>query len=220
MSRTEELSDTELIPAFHPELQSPLWNGNWCQLEQGRTVNMPQTSNSAMTFVAFTYEKDIGSVRLVSGAHRVGELEVNGTLNAPVPVLHNFHGENLAVTNTSNTGIPIWIAAYRFGFNHPQHLGNDGTPVLLPPFFSTQGNARASFQELIISSPGNYAVFTVMFGGRAFIYAVNAPGDLPDGYTKTTPGNTIKISRDFLGAEIYVANLSPYKSGEGTVRLV
>ncbi len=208
-----------LAPAFDIELQSPLWDGSWCRLEQNRSVNMPQTSDSAMTFVAFTFTKDIGSVRLASGVNTPKTLEVDGRLKAPIPFLHNGRGDNLEVTNTSATDIPIWIAAVRFGSGNPVPLRNDGTPVVLSPSTSARGRTQHSLQDLNLWSPDPYAVFTVMYGGDAFIYALNAPGELPEGYTDIRHGHTMLIPRNFRGAEVCVANLSPYQSGEGAVWL-
>jgi len=195
------------------------------------SVNMPQTINGYLTVTYWNTAaaQDNGSIVWSSGGGIPTMVEVDAQMGAPVIQVQNFFGNNLTVTNLSKTA-SIQVAAWGPGFGTSTPLPSTGVPVPLPPYapgVTTSNSATcvtsANFMALTLSSTKGYTVFALYVGNAVpQLYAVNAPDPtkVPAGYARVTSGNSIQIMNNWLGATMYVANLSPGSSQNGQVSLV
>jgi hypothetical protein len=200
------------------------WDGSPTTLNQGEGVSLSQTpvGDLIVTFFNKSEENDAGQIALTTGGSNPQFIPVDPLMNAPQIMIQNFEGNNLNLTNTSITGVPIEVQAWGPGYGKPEKLPDDGVFYSLNPYNSRTTKSNPNFMQLVMRALGQYTVFGVFIGSKPSIYCVNAPD--PDtvpvkGYTTITKNNNWPVSNNWLGKTIWVVNLSALTSTQGEVSL-
>jgi hypothetical protein len=198
------------------------WTGIPIPLEPNQGVTMPKTPTGqiVLAYKNQALDADLGQLAVTSGGSPPKILDVEALLNAPNLEIQNYEGNNLNVTNISNTAT-IWIAAYGPGFNTSSQLPI-GTPVAVAPYACTATRSQPNFQRLTVSAPGQYSVAVVYIGSTPSVYAINSPdaSTVPAGYTKVLAANTLPLTDNWLGKSLWVGNLSPDTNDGFSVTLI
>ena len=90
------------------------------------------------------------------------------------------------------------------------------------PFDARRTVSRPGFQRLLLSNPGEVAVFLLFVGSAPSLYGVNVdPAAPPPGtFTATTVNNSLPLLEDWMGQGIYVANVSSLAAQGSVVSLL
>ncbi len=205
------------------------WDGSPATINQDQSKQLSAPNGT----LVFAYQNtgtttSAGEVTLTSGGGQPTSLPAPAGTNQPEIYTHNWQGNNLNVSNTSDSATPIWIAAMGPGQKGvtPTNLPADGTSVTVDQGKAVQGTAVARYMRLNLRAPsGNLTIFAIVGGptdsggNNAHVIAVNAAQDTPPpGYYAATSNNYYSYQFNWGSATVFVANLSPQASS-GTVSL-
>jgi hypothetical protein len=222
------------------------WTGSPTSLNVNQNVNLAQTTNGSMVFVAqnYTQGNNAGTIWYSSGGAKPTTLPVPQLTNQPAAVIANWGGQNLSVTNKSVNAQPIVIQAIGpglAGLPPPSKLNPYGTAVQVGQYGIATGTMTGWMTlQLTASLPSVIAVVggpPDVTGNNAYLIALSSPSGTtgvasdqygtapvtpaPPGYYATTVANTYNFgSINWGSATIFVANLSGGSTNLVSVTLV
>lgn len=200
------------------------WNGAATTLAQYEAVSMPQTPDGSMLlgYCNVSPFNSAGKLAWTSAASAPVMLLAPALAMAPSVFAHDWHGNNLTITNISvATATPISVAAYGPGLGSvpvPLPVGPPG--VLLALSQAAQGATTGRWMQLgFRQSNGDPAVFGIIGGPagadgtNAYVIALNsAAGETgpntgtpaPPGYYATSAGNSWSYELNWPDGLLYV----------------
>jgi hypothetical protein len=216
------------------------WNGDPTTLQQGNSVNMPQTSDGSMVlgYQNMSSGNDKGDLNVASGGARPENLDVYGGTGQISTISRNWGANNLQLTNQSDkAGVNIWVSAIGpgYGTKPPTKLPMDGTDVTLDPQAAAQGNALPQWMTLRLQATSGQQTIFALIGGpptndiNAYVFGLNMskssgpPADEAppkDGYYQQTSANKLDFQFNWGSSRLFIANFSGNTAAGATVAVL
>jgi hypothetical protein len=198
------------------------WDGCRVELAQYDSVQLGTTPQGTIVFAALNVSTlpDAGELAFSSGGGPPTFVELPALSGPPVLVAGDYGGKDLRITNTASA--PFEVEVFAPGFGTPAALPTGAAQGLLP-WAARATRAATSYQQLVLSSPGQLTTFLFYAGASVTACSVNA-GSAPPPVTgidnRWTSNSSSKLVDDWKGAELYVANVSAMTATQAQVALV
>ncbi|WP_330961243.1 hypothetical protein [Photobacterium sp. 53610] len=219
------------------------WNGKPLTItNKMNSYNLKNTINGDTVLVMQNVSNSSGNVvlKITSGGSIIKEFTLSpNTDGLPTLLVHDYQGQNinLEVTSESEETLAVKVAAVGPGMYEQGKLPRDSQEHEITPIFEKTCTCEAPFtrEGSMPASPAvlsfgqrsqNVACFVQFTGAKATCYGVNLAhgSNLPEPYEPigdngSSTGNYIKVSKNFYGSNVTVANVSPNVSGISFVKI-
>ncbi len=197
------------------------WSGENVQFGPNESLTLSPTTNGKMVIALFNLSEknNFGQVSLTCGGRKPQIIDVEALQNAPKLLIDDFDGNGITLTNISQQAT-IFAAAYGPGLPsiNPGILPDDGQSYSLALYNARSTISKTSYQRLVFEADSQYTIFVLFTGSEVVTLCVNAP-DTVTGYDISTSSNSYPKTENWLGETIYVVNLSPLSTQQGTISL-
>jgi hypothetical protein len=208
------------------------WTGTPTKLAVNDNVNMPQTPNGTVIVAAINQAtlNNQGQIAITSGGSTVDDPTLDFGATAPYAYTHNYQASNLSITNISaQSDTPIQVQAIGPGIPGvtPDTIVI-GTPKELK--FGAVANGATNPQNMQLKIQNNTSTTSIVgviggpqdsSGSNGKVIAVNWPQGTPkpDGYFAVSNSNSYTLNFNWMGAAIFVGNLSSSNAANVSVTL-